>query len=245
MTEYVFTLNDTTPSVEVTVEPVAAEVSEDLYQRAKREGFAGTFDEFLTKFKGEKGEDGQPGVDGSPGADGNDGEDGKSAYDIAVEQGFKGDKPAWLLSLKGEKGNDGLPGQPGVDGQPGAEGTAATVEVGTVTTGETASVTNSGTANAAVLDFVLPQVVEYAEYEEEYVPREEFEFTPANGTLGRVKFKKPFSKTPDVFSVTLNIIDVLGRFPYVSNCNAEGFDIGANYAPSLQGVWYRAAVKKK
>lgn len=35
------------------------------------------------------------------------------------------------------------------------DGAAATVEIGTVTTGETASVTNSGTAQHAVLDFVL------------------------------------------------------------------------------------------
>ncbi len=185
MTEYVFTLSDSTPRVEITVEPVAAAVADDLYQRARREGFDGTFDEFLTKFKG-------------------------------------------------EKGDDGLPGQPGNDGQPGLEGTATTVEIGTVTTGETASVTNSGTANAAVLDFVLPKAIEYAE----------FEFSPVNGGLGTVKFKKPFSKMPDVFLLTLNFIDNVGRLPYVSNCNAEGFDIGTNYAPSLQGVWYRAAVKK-
>lgn len=34
-------------------------------------------------------------------------------------------------------------------------GTSATIRVGSVTTGTTASVTNSGTTNAAVLDFVL------------------------------------------------------------------------------------------
>lgn len=250
MSEYVFTLNDTTPRVEITVEPVAAAVADDLYQRARREGFTGTFEEFLAKFKGEKGNDGlpgRPGSDGLPGKNGengSDGENGKSAYEIAVEQGFKGDKAAWLLSLKGEKGDDGLPGAPGNDGLPGTDGAAATVEIGTVTTGETASVTNSGTANAAVLDFVLPKVIEYAEFEEGYVSRSEFEFSPVNGGLGTVKFKKPFSKMPDVFLLTLNFIDNVGRLPYISNCNAEGFDIGTNYAPSLKGVWYRAAVKK-
>lgn len=39
----------------------------------------------------------------------------------------------------------------------GKEGKAATVKVGSVTEGETASVTNSGTENAAVFDFVLPK----------------------------------------------------------------------------------------
>ena len=140
MTEYVFTLNDTTPRVEITVEPVAAAVADDLYQRAKREGFDGTFDEFLTKFKGEKGDDGLPGNDGRdglPGADGvngrdgaqgergengADGQDGKSAYEIAVEQGFIGDKAAWLLSLKGERGEQGLQGLQGIQGVAGQDG---------------------------------------------------------------------------------------------------------------------------
>nr|DAF64101.1 MAG TPA: hypothetical protein [Siphoviridae sp. ctTIi48] len=51
-------------------------------------------------------------------------------------------------------------GKPGADGAPGADGKAATIAVGSVTTGEAgsaASVVNSGTASAAVLDFVIPQ----------------------------------------------------------------------------------------
>ena len=187
------------------------------------------------------GNDGRDGLPGADGVNGRDGENGKSAYEIAVEQGFIGDKAAWLLSLKGERGEQGLKG---AAGERGVDGAAATVEIGTITTGETASVTNSGTANAAVLDFVLPKPIEYAEFEEGYVSRSEFNFSPVNGGLGTVKFKKPFSKMPDVFLLTLNFIGNVGRSPYVSNCNAEGFDIGTNYAPSLQGVWYRAAVKK-
>lgn len=57
-------------------------------------------------------------------------------------------------------GKDGSPGPAGADGAPGKDGAAATVTVGTVTTGEPdtpASVTNSGTENAAVLDFVIPR----------------------------------------------------------------------------------------
>ena len=48
----------------------------------------------------------------------------------------------------------------GTNGTPGAKGdtgTAATISVGTVTSGATASVKNSGTASAATLDFVLPK----------------------------------------------------------------------------------------
>jgi hypothetical protein len=45
----------------------------------------------------------------------------------------------------------------GPEGPQGTPGTAATVAVGTVTDGPTAQVTNSGTATAAVLNFVLKQ----------------------------------------------------------------------------------------
>lgn len=65
-------------------------------------------------------------------------------------------------AFKGDQGEKGEKGDTGPQGEPGADGAAATVTVGTVTTGEPdtpASVTNSGTQNAAVLDFVIPQGV--------------------------------------------------------------------------------------
>ena len=60
---------------------------------------------------------------------------------------------------------DGLPGADGADGKDGA---AATIRIGTVTTlnyNASATVVNSGTASAAVLDFGIPRgksVYEYA-----------------------------------------------------------------------------------
>lgn len=54
--------------------------------------------------------------------------------------------------IQGETGTTGAPGSPGAKGDPGE---AATITIGTVTSGETPSVTNSGTPNAAILDFVL------------------------------------------------------------------------------------------
>ena len=58
---------------------------------------------------------------------------------------------------KGDKGDTGEKGDPGDKGDPGS---AATVSVGSVTTGAPgtdASVTNSGTESKAVLDFVIPR----------------------------------------------------------------------------------------
>lgn len=66
-------------------------------------------------------------------------------------------------NIKGPKGNTGATGpqgNPGTNGTNGADGSAATVNVGTVTTvqyGNPATVTNSGTESAAVLDFQIPQ----------------------------------------------------------------------------------------
>lgn len=57
-------------------------------------------------------------------------------------------------------GNLTAPATDGGGGSSGEAGTAATIEVGTVTTGEagsSASVTNSGTTSAAVFDFVIPR----------------------------------------------------------------------------------------
>lgn len=54
----------------------------------------------------------------------------------------------------------GNTGESGQDGSDGSDGQAATIQIGTVTTGlpnTNASVTNVGTANAAILDFTIPQ----------------------------------------------------------------------------------------
>lgn len=67
-------------------------------------------------------------------------------------KGAKGDK--------GEKGDKGDKGDTGERGDKGEAGAVATVTVGSVTTapaGSSASVTNSGTKNAAVLNFAIPK----------------------------------------------------------------------------------------
>ena len=94
--------------------------------------------------QGEPGPQGPPGADGAPGAKGDTGPEGPQG-----EQGIQG--PA---------GPQGDPGADGAQGPQGPAGTAATVAVGTVTAsapGSTPQITNSGTASAAVFDFVLPR----------------------------------------------------------------------------------------
>lgn len=61
---------------------------------------------------------------------------------------------------QGETGPQGPTGETGPTGPQGEPGTAATIAIGTVTTGDPgteASVTNSGTANAAIFDFTIPR----------------------------------------------------------------------------------------
>ena len=63
-------------------------------------------------------------------------------------------------AFNGEQGPQGEKGETGPQGEKGEDGKAATITVGSVTTaqpGTSAAVSNSGTPNAAVLDFVIPQ----------------------------------------------------------------------------------------
>lgn len=75
------------------------------------------------------------------------------------------DNPAAVnvKGAKGDKGDQGIQGPRGLQGEQGVQGpagNAATITIGSVTTsapGTAASVTNSGTPSAAVLDFTIPQ----------------------------------------------------------------------------------------
>lgn len=72
---------------------------------------------------------------------GKDGKDGKSAYQLAVDNGYPSDLNHWLASLKGDKGDKG--------------DTALSVKVGSVSSGDTTTVTNSGTSTDLVLNFTF------------------------------------------------------------------------------------------
>ena len=75
-----------------------------------------------------------------------------STFDAGYAKGDKGDK--------GNTGATGATGKTGPAGADGKDGAAATIQIGTVTTGEPgtqAQVTNVGTTNAAEFNFVIPR----------------------------------------------------------------------------------------
>lgn len=157
-------------------------------------------------------------------------------------------------------------GGSGGTGGTGTPGSAATIKVGTVVSGGTASVTNVGTPNDAVFNFVLPKgadadtsviqslqstvqgvqnelksVDKYSEYEERYVAFGVGE-QPANNAFKQINFQRTFSTIPFI-QITLDIQDATIRVPYYANVTKTGFQIASNYGAAVKGVWYKAYVK--
>ena len=157
-------------------------------------------------------------------------------------------------------------GGSGGTGGTGTPGRAATIKVGTVVSGSTASVTNVGTSDDAVFNFVLPKgadadtsvinslqsnvqdvqnalksVDKYSEYEERYVAFSVSDMPP-NNTLKQINFARTFSTIPFI-QITLDIQDTVPRIAYSANVTRTGFQIGSNYGSAVKGVWYKAYVK--
>ena len=157
-------------------------------------------------------------------------------------------------------------GGSGGTGGTGTPGRAATIKVGTVVSGDTASVTNVGTPNDAVFNFVLPKgadadtsviqslqsnvkdvqdalksVDKYSEYEERYVAFSPSELPP-NNAFKQINFERTFSTIPFI-QITLDMKDPTPRIPYYANVTRTGFQIASNYGAGVKGVWYKAYVK--
>ena len=157
-------------------------------------------------------------------------------------------------------------GGSGGTGGTGTPGRAATIKVGTVVSGGTASVTNVGTSEDAVFNFVLPKgadadtsviqslqsnvqdvqnalksVDKYSEYEERYVAFSPSEIPP-NNALRPINFQRAFSTIPFI-QITLDLQDATPRVAYYANVTRTGFQIGSNYGAAIKGVWYKAYVK--
>ena len=131
--------------------------------------------------QGLQGEQGIQGIQGPAGTNGADGVNGATFTPTVSDTGDlswtndKGlDNPA-TVNIMGPQGPQGEPGQDGAQGPQGPEGPqgatgpsgadgkdgiGATIQIGTVTTGAAgtqATVTNTGTENAAVFNFTIPQ----------------------------------------------------------------------------------------
>lgn len=219
----------------------------------------------LPGVKGERGADGAAGAKGDKGDTGERGQDGKSAYEIAVANGYTGDEEQWLASLKGRDGERGRDGRNGfsayeladgellygtvgkwlnsLKGATGDAGKSATVTIGTVTTGETASVTNTGTATEAVLNFVLPAggggQSNGLHTEIKTVP-----VTVNAQSIQTVEFEAKFSETPTLHGQPALMGAGENRFLYLLSVDKNGFTCRSNYfSAGVQTIHYAVTGK--
>ena len=123
----------------------------------------------------------------------------------------------------------GPQGDTGATGSQGPQGDAATITVGTVSTtayGNTASVTNSGTEQDAVLDFVIPQgkpgeqTTRMGALTLDTITAQSADFpVPAVGETGSTVFGKIikfFNSTISALNSKLNISDVVNNLTSTS-----------------------------
>ena len=116
---------------------------------------------------GPQGEPGPQGVQGERGPAGEDGVDGVTP-NLSIGTVTVGETPSATISgspeapvlnlvlQAGPKGDKGDQGDQGLQGDTGATGAVPNLTIGTVTTGDTAAATITGTAEDPVLNLVLP-----------------------------------------------------------------------------------------
>lgn len=200
------------------------ESGKSAYEIAVLNGYVGNEEQWLASLKGR---------DGSPGRDGRN---GLSAYELADGELVFGTVGKWLESLKGATGAKGD------NGDTGAAGKSATVTIGTVTTGETASVTNAGTATNAVLNFVLPAGGggnKGLHTEIRTVP-----VTVNAQQIQTVEFEAKFSETPTLHGQPALMGAGENRFLYLLSVDKNGFTCRSNYFDArLQTIHYAVTGK--
>ena len=136
----------------------------------------------------------------------------------------------------------GATGATGAQGEKGDTGDAATIQVGSVTTvpyGQTANVTNSGTEQAAVFDFTIPQgrpgqqVTEMDNLLLNSITTSAAEFPlPAVGETGKVlwgKVVKWFSDMSVLVATKLNVANVVNNL----TTTASGYALDARQGKAL------------
>ena len=200
------------------------ENGKSAYEIAVVNGYVGNEEQWLASLKGR---------DGSPGRDGRN---GLSAYELADGELLFGTVGKWLESLKGETGAKGD------NGDTGAAGKSATVTIGTVTTGEAASVTNTGTGTDAVLNFVLPAGGggnNGLHTEIRTIP-----VTVNAQQIQTVEFEAKFSETPTLHSQPALMGAGENRFLYLLSVDKNGFTCRSNYfSAGIQTIHYAVTGK--
>lgn len=160
---------------------------------------------------------------------------GQDLYDRAKKElGFTGTFEEFLAKFKGERGEKG---------EDGAAGKSATVTIGTVTTGETASVTNTGTATEAVLNFVLPAggggQPNGLHTEIKTVP-----VTVNAQSTQTIEFESKFSETPTLHGQPALMGAGENRFLYLLSVDKNGFTCRSNYfSAGVQTIHYAVTGK--
>lgn len=200
------------------------ESGKSAYEIAVLNGYVGNEEQWLASLKGR---------DGSPGRDGRN---GLSAYELADGELVFGTVGKWLESLKGATGAKGD------NGDTGAAGKSATVTIGTVTTGEAASVTNAGTATNAILNFVLPAGGggnKGLHTEIRTVP-----VTVNAQQIQTVEFEAKFSETPTLHGQPALMGAGENRFLYLLSVDKNGFTCRSNYfSAGVQTIHYAVTGK--
>ena len=200
------------------------ENGKSAYEIAVVNGYVGNEEQWLASLKGR---------DGSPGRDGRN---GLSAYELADGELVFGTVGKWLESLKGATGAKGD------NGDTGAAGKSATVTIGTVTTGEAASVTNTGTGTDAVLNFVLPAGGggnNGLHTEIRTIP-----VTVNAQQIQTVEFEAKFSETPTLHGQPALMGAGENRFLYLLSVDKNGFTCRSNYfSAGVQTIHYAVTGK--
>lgn len=200
------------------------ENGKSAYEIAVVNGYVGNEEQWLASLKGR---------DGSPGRDGRN---GLSAYELADGELVFGTVGKWLESLKGATGAKGD------NGDTGAAGKSATVTIGTVTTGEAASVTNTGTGTDAVLNFVLPAGGggnNGLHTEIRTIP-----VTVNAQQIQTVEFEAKFSETPTFHGQPALMGAGENRFLYLLSVDKNGFTCRSNYfSAGIQTIHYAVTGK--
>ena len=146
----------------------------------------------------------------------------------------------------------GPQGDTGATGSQGPQGDAATITVGTVSTtayGNTASVTNSGTEQDAVLDFVIPQgkpgeqTTRMGALTLDTITAQSADFpVPAVGETGSTVFGKIikfFNSTISALNSKLNISDVVNNLTSTSTTQPLSAAQGKALNDALAGMKFK------